>query len=656
MQSAQWNYYNTQELPVATVDWSAAGEDFSTGWTFTLRMARTTSRGVTLMVKTTGITATAGGIVSIAWSTSDWNGGTNGDGGGLEAAVNGTSYYVTLFARRTADSKDIEFNPARPITLNLYATPGTVVAPGLVDPIYSAGSVSFTPTGSVSSRTVQAAIAEVATDAAADLAAGTEYVVRLGATNGSDDAAALQAALDIAQTTPVHVVGSPGVTYKARNLRMYGNTWLDRVNITYGGSNGTTAPLETIPVVLYGEGSSGTPLYNIRITGCTITGQRSGSDWSTAYTVGASAQDAIQLNYCYNAVVENCTITDHVQDGVVLSNSTGSTVRNCRITNCVDAAIETRAGSSYFIVNNIVTMCGDGIAAKPDVEDVLIQGNTIEQFRDGAVIYPARRWRIIGNRFYAATAPDATSSVTKQAVYATRHPSITASTNTITDIIVADNTISGYTGGSGKGIWFSTANGQTLARNVVKGNTILTCATGITSEGELVITENTITDANIGIVLSNSANVVENNRVSVTGTSAQTITCTGSNNSICGNYCSHTNATNVGSVDVSGSTNVITGNKVLGQTSATGQHIVISGDDNTISGNHCSGVQNQGIRLTGAADRNAVVGNRVMGAVFNGIQIQAGATDNLIAANVLKNNTTPLNDAGTTTTSASNVV
>ena len=151
---ADLTYYNDQELPVATFDWSNAGEDFSTGWTFTVRLARTTARATTVLLKTTGITSTATSV-TVAWSTTDWS--------GLEAATTGTSYFVYLYARRTADSKDIEFRPGQPVTLTLYAAPGTsAVSPSSYPITVTAASVTVADTGGYYTGTnVETVLAEM---------------------------------------------------------------------------------------------------------------------------------------------------------------------------------------------------------------------------------------------------------------------------------------------------------------------------------------------------------------------------------------------------------------------------------------------------------------------------------------------------------------
>lgn len=208
MSQAQLKYYNDQELQSATFDWSNAGYDFSTGWTFNVRLCRSTAPATTLLYKTTGITATAT-TITVAWTTTDW--------AGLEAAVNGTPYVLHLYARRTADSKDLVFAPGTPTTLTLYAAAGTsavspssypitvtaasvtladtanyfaatnvedALAEHMADTVdaHDASAISFVPTGTIAATDVQTAIAEVATEAATAATTSVSGIVEL-ATN-----------------------------------------------------------------------------------------------------------------------------------------------------------------------------------------------------------------------------------------------------------------------------------------------------------------------------------------------------------------------------------------------------------------------------------------------------------------------------------------
>ncbi len=65
-------YAQADELPAweATVTVNGAALDFSTGWTFAVRIADPATDTLAL-TKTTGITGATGGVVTVAWATTD---------------------------------------------------------------------------------------------------------------------------------------------------------------------------------------------------------------------------------------------------------------------------------------------------------------------------------------------------------------------------------------------------------------------------------------------------------------------------------------------------------------------------------------------------------------------------------------------------------
>lgn len=119
MTSPAYIYRADQELPAIAVAWSDRDGtliDFSTGWTFTAKIALATNPTVVLATKTTGITGAATSPnVTIDFSTSDFS--------ALTAAAAGTLYVVHLYARRTADSKDRVFRPSAPVQFQLLPAP-----------------------------------------------------------------------------------------------------------------------------------------------------------------------------------------------------------------------------------------------------------------------------------------------------------------------------------------------------------------------------------------------------------------------------------------------------------------------------------------------------------------------------------------------------
>ena len=117
--STVYAYRKDQELPALTVAWSDANGnliDFSSGYTFTVKIALASAPSAVLVSKTTGITGAATSPnITVDWSTTDWS--------TLTAAANGTLYVAHLYARRTSDTKDRVFRPGDPITFRLYPAP-----------------------------------------------------------------------------------------------------------------------------------------------------------------------------------------------------------------------------------------------------------------------------------------------------------------------------------------------------------------------------------------------------------------------------------------------------------------------------------------------------------------------------------------------------
>ena len=112
-------YRTDQELPAIPLRWTDADNvliDYSTGWTFTAKIANANTPTTIAATKTTGITGAATSPnVTIDWSTTDF--------AALTATDNGTIYVVHVYARRTSDSKDRVFSPSKPIMFTLLTAP-----------------------------------------------------------------------------------------------------------------------------------------------------------------------------------------------------------------------------------------------------------------------------------------------------------------------------------------------------------------------------------------------------------------------------------------------------------------------------------------------------------------------------------------------------
>lgn len=111
-----WAMEVGQELPALPLEWldkDGSVIDFSSGWTFTVKLSTQTAPTVAVLTKTSGITSAATSPnVTIDWTTSELASLTAG----------GTVYELRVIARRTADSKDRVFRPGDPIKLRLFDT------------------------------------------------------------------------------------------------------------------------------------------------------------------------------------------------------------------------------------------------------------------------------------------------------------------------------------------------------------------------------------------------------------------------------------------------------------------------------------------------------------------------------------------------------
>ena len=168
-----WTYFNNQELPSVVLDpikdETGTAYDFSSGWTFAVRLCRANAKTTTLLLKTTGITGSSAGVVTIAWATTDWD--------GLAADTNGTQYVVYLTAARTSDGKTVDYKPSNPPTLLLKAAPGTsAVAPGNVTVTVDADTVTVTDAGGYYSGTNVETVLEEAPGVIASIGTGKGMV------------------------------------------------------------------------------------------------------------------------------------------------------------------------------------------------------------------------------------------------------------------------------------------------------------------------------------------------------------------------------------------------------------------------------------------------------------------------------------------------
>ena len=110
MSTDQFTYVAGAELPGLTLPWKEeltadtwTDLDLSSGYTFTLTL--TDTAGTVALTKTTNITG-ADGSVTVAWAVDDLDQTTG-------------IYTLRLRARETATSKDRDYRPDNPITINI---------------------------------------------------------------------------------------------------------------------------------------------------------------------------------------------------------------------------------------------------------------------------------------------------------------------------------------------------------------------------------------------------------------------------------------------------------------------------------------------------------------------------------------------------------
>lgn len=555
------------------------------------------------------------------------------------------------------DADSVAFELSDGTTTDAVTLPPGPAGPNTV-PTQQAVADAITTAGSAAEVAVAAKIASASGVPMLNVA--TQSGGALDPAGVAESSARFQATLDAAAAFGVGRVVAPPGTYKVRNLRIYSGTHLDLhgVTLVYGGTNGTVAPIESMPVVLYGEGSSGSPLKDILISGGTIVGNRDPAVWPMEDTGGQ--QDAFQFNYPTNSVVVSGVVfKDQSQDALVWANGTGGQTIGCTFTDVGDGCVEVRSGSGYKILNNFAERCKDFVPAKPDTTDVLVSGNRASVY-NFAVAHLSRRWRISNNYFKATTTPDGKNgALTGHGLYIVRHPALAATENTIEDVVITGNTFEGWTGPNAHAVMILDDNGQTLNRIEVVGNTFKNCGKAVETEGGTVIADNGITASLYPVAVTGPRCAVTGNQITATGDSNNiAVTIAGDGCSVSGNHIQSV-GTFQPSIVVSGNKNTITGNRVEGDATSTGQCITVSGDDNVVSANSGSG-HNHGIRLTGTAERNILSANRCMGAQFHGIQVQAGAVDNVVNGNHLAGNNAsgttgiPLSDAGTNTVADDN--
>lgn len=460
------------------------------------------------------------------------------------------------------------------------------------------------------------------------------------------DAAAVVAAVALAAGGGI-VRLLPGVTYTLRNVELKAGVVVmaHGAIVQYGGSYGTSAPLESVPVLMYGQGSAETPLQGIAIYGGTWIGGRTGTDYNNT---GGAGEDAIEFDYCPGVIVEGARFLNVQQDAVTLSHSPGARVTNNSFEHIGDAAVELRTGSDYTVSHNRMDTVRNMVACKPNIDRVVIVGNIASTFSKGLFGH-GNNWTIADNIITATTTPDGQDGADDFGI------SLDASgglytPNNVVGFTVRGNQVTGRTSATAISIGVGAAfdiSGVLVEGNVVSGYS------GINAENadDLTIADNVLLCTNVPIYVNATCTkaVVSNNRAKA-GNGAQGI-YTGSASTVVGG--NNVEATSAAGIYVAaGATNsVVLGNVVDGDTA---EAIHVLGNGSVVSGN--VGIDGtQGVRV--AADDCAVSGNRFTGMTFYGVNVSSGKTGNIVVGNQLKGNGSGgISDSGTGTMIDNNVV
>lgn len=524
-----------------------------------------------------------------------------------------------------------------------------------------------------------------------------------GAVGTADDSAPVLAALAKAIAAGGVMRLSRGRTYTIRNIPITGAVTIeaDGATIQYGGSYGTVAPLESVPVIMYGAGTVGTPIRGITVRGGTWIGNRVPGSYNN---VDSGAADLLQFYYCPDTLITSAEFKECGQDAVTFANSTGSKVAFCRGYDVADGFVEFRAGGGYSVLYNYVERVRHIAVCKPNIDGALVHGNRGSTFQQGIVGH-GNDWTITDNTIDVYDTPDSILGnsqpaiewsdygglVTPSDTYRTvisgntirnrtnangihiKAPAsafvpydITISANSIAcrrgvllergvNVTVADNTIRG---GAGGGI---VSNSSNVSGLVIDGNAIDAVAASASGVIDVVTPDVTVTNNRIltttagayGIRTTSAALRAALCNNTVTVNSGAGILSNGAGTAINGNRVVTTAAA---AIEVLGASTAISGNNLA---PAGGEGVLVRAARTVVNGNTVtSGTQGVRVGASGAgssASNSVVNGNTITGCQFWGVNVTSGAVDTVVTSNNLVGNTSGgITDAGTTTTAANN--
>ena len=526
-----------------------------------------------------------------------------------------------------------------------------------------------------------------------------------GTVGAGDDAVAVVAAAAAAALSGGALAFVPGKTYTFRNVPLpSGLREIDArgATIQYGGTYGTVAPLESVKVVAYADGSSESPSPSIDIYGGTWIGAQIPGDYRNV--TSGTEQDALQFSYVNGVRIVGAIFKQFQQDAITFSNCPGSSVTYCQFEDICDGAVELRAGYGYNVHGNRFARVRHMVVNKPNINDVRVTGNSGSTFQQGIVIHGSD-WVVEGNTIDVYDTPDAILGNSQPAIELSDYGGLVTPSDTYRTVI-RGNTIRNRT--NANGIQIKAPTSAYVPYDITIEANAIECRRGILLERGVNVTVggNTIRGGAGGGITSNAANVaglvINGNVIDAVGASGSglidvvtpdvtvignrvTTTTAGANGirttsaALRAALQSNTITVNSGSGILSNAAgSVITGNRVVTTAAAA---IEVLGASTTVSANNLAPVGGEGVLMRAAriavvgntitsgtqgvrvgasgagssASNGLVSGNTITGCQFWGVNVTSGAVDTLIVGNNLVGNTSgAITDAGTTTTAANN--
>jgi hypothetical protein len=222
---------------------------------------------------------------------------------------------------------------------------------------------------------------------------GSEHIVYIAATTAVSDGASnssqvIQDALDLHGDEPARIVFPAGGNYMCKNLVLRSNTTVELTGCTlrFGGltptpsGTGFGAPAGQAGM-FWVEGTFQNRKTNIHIIGGTLNG----GDSSIGGSIGSN--DAIQMVYTDNVIVEQVHLIDWNQDGMEFKSCNNLVVSNNIIENIWDAAVECRGGRNVKVYNNVMSNCAQGFMTKPHESNSLGTGTNPKTYATDYHVY-----------------------------------------------------------------------------------------------------------------------------------------------------------------------------------------------------------------------------------------------------------------------------